>query len=86
MRGDWLPVLPAHGGCQITPVAPKNGELTDAVRTKSYSPASIFLVVQQLVLATVNGARCSLLYSFWTFLDPWEMAEAILSGGKVAPV
>jgi hypothetical protein len=22
MRGDWLPVLPAHGGSKITPVAP----------------------------------------------------------------
>jgi len=35
-------------------------------------------------LATVNGARCSLLHSFWRFLDPWEMTEAILSSGKVA--
>jgi membrane protein len=33
--------------------------LRDAVRTQSYSPASIFLAVQQFILATVNGATLS---------------------------
>ncbi len=38
---------------QAIPV--KNGELRDAVRTQSYSPASIFVAVQQFMLATGNG-------------------------------
>jgi len=57
--------------------------LRDYVPDPVILPGQYLLAVQQFILATVNGGRCSLLHSFWS-LDPWEMTEAILSSGKVA--